>query len=208
VEDMEEKLLKTQSNYLTADYLQALYSSLEMPKNKISSLVKKGELLSVRRGLYLHGSVYGRQYSKAVLSGMIYGPSAISFEYALSHHGLIPERVELVTCICFKRDKSFDTSVGSFHYKYISKDLYPEGLEFHKTELGNYFMSSPEKALCDMAYFQKISCVDSAKVYLFESLRVDPDEVKKLNIEKLLLLEKLYKRKSVGFVVDAIRSEV
>jgi predicted transcriptional regulator of viral defense system len=205
---MEEKLLKTQSNYLTADYLQALYSSLEMPKNKIASLVKKGELVPVRRGLYLHGKPYGRQYSKAVLSGMIYGPSAISFEYALSKHGLIPERVEVVTCLCFKRDKSFETSVGSFHYKYISKDLYPAGLEFYQTELGNYFMASAEKAFCDMAYFQKITSIDSARVYLFESLRVDRDEVQKLNLEKLLLLEKFYKRKSVGFVVDAIRSEI
>lgn len=205
---MEEKLLKTQSNYLTADYLQALYSSLEMPKNKIASLVKKGELLPVRRGLYLHGKSYGRQYSKAVLSGMIYGPSAISFEYALSHYGLIPERVEVVSCLCFKRDKSFETSVGRFQYKYISKELYPEGLEFYQTELGNYFMASAEKALCDMAYFQTITSVETAKIYLFESLRVDRNEVKKLNVEKLLLLEKCYKRKSVVYVVDAIRSEV
>ncbi len=74
---MEEKLLKTQCDYLTADYLHSLYSALEMPKNKIASLVKKGELLPVRRGLYLHGRPYERQYSKAVLSGIIYGPSAI-----------------------------------------------------------------------------------------------------------------------------------
>ncbi len=98
--------------------------------------------------------------------------------------------------------------MGNFHYKYISKGLYPEGVEFYQTELGNYFMATAEKAICDMAYFQKIISVESARSYLFESLRVDRDEIKKLNLEKLLLLEKLYKRKNVGFMVDAIRSEI
>ena len=205
---MEEKLLKTQSPYLTSDYLQALYGDLQMPKNKIAGLVKKGDLIPVRRGLYLHGKNYERLYSKVVLSGMIYGPSAISFEYALSHYGLIPERVEVITCLCFKRDKKFETPVGNFHYKYISKDLYPEGLEFFQTELGNYFMASAEKALCDMAYFQTITSVKSAEVYLFESMRVDRDEIKKLSLEKLLLLERCYQRKSVGLVVDALRGEM
>ena len=59
-----------------------------------------------------------------------------------------------------------------------------------------------------MAYFQKMTSLDSARIYLFESLRVDIDEVKKLNLEKLLLLEKFYKRKSVKFIVEAIRSEI
>ena len=33
-----------------------------------------------------------------LLAGSIYGPSYISFEYALSRYGLIPEAVYAVTC--------------------------------------------------------------------------------------------------------------
>ena len=204
---MEEKLLKAESSYLTTEYVRALYSSLKMPKNKITNLVKNGDLVKVRRGLYSHGKNYDRPYSKSVLSGMIYGPYAISFEYALSQHGLIPERVETVTSICFKRDKRFETEVGTFQYKYISKELYPLGINYYQTELGNYFMASAEKALCDMVYFQKISSVESARIYLLESLRIDKEQLQKLNLEMLLLLEKSYQRQSVQFIVDAIRSE-
>ncbi|WP_372656269.1 type IV toxin-antitoxin system AbiEi family antitoxin domain-containing protein [Halobacteriovorax sp.] len=203
---MEEKLQRSQSNYLTTEYLQSLYSDLKMPRNKIASLVKKGELIPIRRGIYLHGAAYQRQYSKSVLAGLIYGPSAVSFEYALSYHGLIPERVETVTCICFKRNKEFETLVGNFSYRYIPKDLYPEGLEYHQTSLGNYFMASPEKALCDIVYFKKITSIDEALSYLLESLRIDRDELKNLSLEKLLLLERFYKRKSVVLIVDAVRS--
>lgn len=203
---MEEKLLKSQSEYLTTEYLQSLYSDLRMPRNKISNLVKKGELKPIRRGLYLHGDIYEREYSKHVLAGMIYGPSAVSFEYALSCHELIPERVETITCISLKKDNEFETLVGNFSYKYISKDLYPEGLEYFQTSLGNYFMASPEKALCDMAYFEKINTTEDALSYLFEFLRIDREGLKKLSLERLLLLEKKYKRKSVVLIVDAVRS--
>ena len=42
-----------------------------------------------------------------LLANLIFGPSYISLESALSLHGLIPERVETVTSVTFKKNKMF-----------------------------------------------------------------------------------------------------
>lgn len=204
---MNEILLNSESSYLTTMYLMDMFKEMASPSMKIAELVKKGDLIPIKRGLYIHGAKYKKDYSKLVLSGLIYGPSAVSFEYALSHHGLIPERVETISCLCFKRNKSFDTPVGKFSYKYIAEEIYPIGIEFEQTKLGNFFIASPEKAICDMAYFDKISSVKEAKSYLFESLRIDRSEIANLNFENLLIIERSYKRKSVSLIVDAIGEE-
>lgn len=201
---MNEKLINSESPYLTTMYLLDMFQEMASPKMKVAKLVKNNDLIPIKRGFYLHGQKYKKPYSKLVLSTMIYGPSAISFEYALSFHGLIPERVETLTCICFKRNKSFDTPVGTFTYKYIARELFPIGLEYHQTELGNFFMASPEKAICDMAYFEKFTTLKEAETYLFVSLRIDRNVIKDLNFEKILLLERTYKRKSVSLIVDVI----
>lgn len=185
-----------------------LFGNMASPKMKISDLVSKGELIPIKRGIYLHGKVYKRHYSKLVLAGMIYGPSAISFEYALSYHGLIPERVELIQSICFKRDKIFETPIGNFKYKYISEKLYSLGISYHQTELGNFFMATPEKAICDMAYFEKFVHFSEVEKYLFDSLRIDKSELAKMDLELLNELESTYKRKSVQMIVRAIKEQV
>jgi hypothetical protein len=201
---MEKKLLYSQATYLTSSYLVSLFDSHKAPKQKINDLIHKGELLRVKQGLYLLGPDYQRSYSKEVLAGMIYGPSAISLEYALSFHNLIPERVEAVTSICFKRDKSFKTAVGDFTYRYISDKRYSIGIEHHQTPLGNFLMASPEKALCDLVLFQKLESETEALTYCLENLRIDPTGLMKLNTKKLIELSSVYRKKSVQNLIDAI----
>ena len=82
------------------------------------------------------------------------GPRRFLFEYALSYHGMIPERVETMTCICFKRDKIL-YACGAFHYKYLAKELYPVGLKFHQTDLGNFLWRARKKR-CVICLFSKI----------------------------------------------------
>ena len=56
------------------------------PAMKINGMLKTGELTRVVRGLYEtdpHTPGY-------LLAAAIYGPSYLSFEYALAYHGLIP----------------------------------------------------------------------------------------------------------------------
>ena len=80
---MEKKLFEAALPYLTTSYLLTLYSDYSSPRDKIKNLVKKGDLVHLKQGLYIIGEKYGRAYSKEVVSAMLYGPSAISLEYAL-----------------------------------------------------------------------------------------------------------------------------
>ena len=58
------------------------------PKAKIGRMVEKGELFPLIRGLYEDDPKTPAIY----LAGSIYGPSYISFEFALSFYGLISKK--------------------------------------------------------------------------------------------------------------------
>ena len=48
--------------------------------------------MRIRKGLYAFGEPLRRApISRELLANLIYGPSYISLDYALSYHGLIPE---------------------------------------------------------------------------------------------------------------------
>ena len=62
--------------------------------NQLKRVLAKGELLHIRRGVYQLAKRYQRKpLNPFELAQKIYGPSYISFESALSYHGLIPEAV-------------------------------------------------------------------------------------------------------------------
>jgi hypothetical protein len=201
---MDKILNQTKIPYLTTPYLLSLFAKQKYPKDKIKNLLAKGDLIHLKQGLYLLGEEYQRPYSKEVLAGMIYGPSAISLEYALGYHGLIPERVETVTSICFKRNKEFSTPIGAFTYRYFGADLYPLGIDYVQAETGNFFIASSEKALCDMAYNASITSEAEALDYVLGSLRVEEEEVRKLRAPLLMELGKTYNRRSSSHLVDAL----
>ena len=127
------------------------------PRVKINDLLKKGDIIRIKKGLYIFGPELAREpYSKEVLANLIYGPSYISLEYALSFYGLIPERVETVTSITSKRKKLFDTPTGIFSYKYINPSMYSYGITLHKLdERHSILIACREKAVSDMLYFSK-----------------------------------------------------
>ena len=82
------------------------------PKSKLARMAERGECFPITRGLY----ETDRNAPAYLLAGSIYGPSYISFEYALSRYGLIPEAVYAVTCATFekKKKKKYETPFGTF----------------------------------------------------------------------------------------------
>src|SRR5580698_4123620 len=63
----------------------------------VNKAIKKGELIKIRRGLYLLADKYRhKKLSKFFLASRIVPHSYISLESALSYYGWIPERVTAV----------------------------------------------------------------------------------------------------------------
>lgn len=176
------------------------------PAKKIHDLMKAGVLIGVKKGLYAVGPDYAREsICKETLANLIYGPSCISLEYALSFHGLIPERAETVTSVTSKRDKRFETPLGVFTYRYLSKKKYREGVSLIWVDPKHpVLMASPEKALCDYIALNRIAHLETdldARQFLFDDLRMDPENLKKLDIVGLHRINRIYKNQGVDVIL-------
>ena len=165
------------------------------PRVKINDLLKKGTIIRVKKGLYVFGPELAREpYLKETLANLIYGPSYISLEYALSFYGLIPERVEMVTSVTNKRNKLFNTPVGIFSYRYINPSIYSYGITLHKVDQHHSILiAEKEKAFSDMLYFSdKMKDESQMERYLFENLRMEREEIASFNLKRVKKLAGLY----------------
>jgi len=166
------------------------------PANKIMRMVHAGELIPLNKGIY----ETDRTASPICLAASIYGPSYVSFEYALSHYGLIPERVVTITCATFKkrRRKTFENAFGMFTYQDVPSRVFPLELRI-KTENENaYRIASPEKALCDELYkAQPVNSIKQLQVLLYEDLRIESLDFANLDHDILKEMAPLYRKKNL-----------
>lgn len=161
------------------------------PKSKLQRMVKHGECFPIARGLYETDP----NTPAYLLAGSIYGPSYISFAFALSYYALIPETVHVVTSATFekKKKKKYQTSFGIFSYRDVPSEAFPLGLRV--VQEGNYYyrIAEPEKALCDQLY--TISPVPNQKELLrllTEDLRIETSSIKNLDKEKIASYSNAY----------------
>ena len=102
---------------LTSDIAKSEYVNYSNKDTKLSREIRNQKLFKIINGLYeTNPNTPGY-----LLASSIYGPSYISFEYALSYYGLIPERVTTITCATFdkKKKKAYNTHFGIFTYRDI-----------------------------------------------------------------------------------------
>lgn len=129
----------------TADSRQAI----------IKRAVRKGYLIPIRRDLYLIKNTKRIPLNSFEIASIIYGPSYVSFESALSYHGWIPEAVRTITCASVKRAKEFETPIGIFSYEHIPTKAFSFGVEQHQQGALTLFIASPIKALADIVYARR-----------------------------------------------------
>lgn len=168
--------------------LATLLGDYKYPKDKVSKMESNGELIRLKKGLYVIApNVHHSTISKELIANHLYGPSYISFESALSFYQLIPERVYTIRSLTLKRARKFSTPIGDFDYVSAQKDYYGIGIrqEIVKDRYA-YLIASPEKALCDMIYATpglRLQSVKAMQVYLEEDLRIDLAAIETFNIE-------------------------
>ena len=186
------------------DY-QALMAHMRQhshPRRKIQDLQKKGQLIRLKKGFYvLSKEMIGRQYSPQIVANLLYGPSYLSLEFALSAYGLIPERVELITSVSTQKNKFFKTPIGNFSYQHLATSVYPLGITLKKTlDDRSYLIASPEKALMDLFSLRFSNSTAPTKTdleqALVEDLRINLSEVKQIFRRQILQdMQPHYKRR-------------
>lgn len=189
--------------------LASALSDYQAKDQKVNELLRAGDILRVKKGLYVFGkSAQQSPVCKESLANLIYGPSCISLEYALSFHGLIPERVESVTSVTPKRNKEFDTPLGRFEYRYLAPSKYPHGIEqvwLDKTH--PILIASPEKALCDYVLLKatkSITTQKSAREFLLSDLRIDKDGQSRLDLRQMLQLNMHYQSQAIARIIEVL----
>lgn len=174
------------------DALAQQFAAYTDVKGKIRREVQGGRLVQVARGLYETDARTDGKY----LAGAIYGPSYLSFDYALSVHALIPEAVYTYTSATFRKGKTkrYENAFGTFLYRDVPAAVYPLGVEI-KVERGySYQIASPEKALCDKLYsLSPVYSVRALKELLFDDLRIDEAAFFALQKDDISQLAPLYR---------------
>lgn len=162
--------------------LRAFLSNLKYPKNRISLMEKNGELIRLKRDLYVYNNP---SISKELSANHLYGISYISLETALAFYGMIPERVYAIRSVTTKRAKTFTTPVGIFEYRTVDPEYFSIGIK--QEIIDNQFaflIATPTKAICDMVVltpYLRLQSARAMKEYLFDDLRIDFESIGSLN---------------------------
>ena len=180
--------------------LMSALSTYANPRAKVTSLLRQGVIVRVKKGLYIYGDDYRkRPFSRELLANLIYGPSYISLDYALSYHGLIPERVTVVTSVTPKRGKHFMTPVGEFVYRRAPSTSFSLGMDRVVQKNFSFLIATPERALADKLRDDRgcsIRTQSEIASYLFENIRLNRSLFLKMDVEFLgKLAEELASRK-------------
>ena len=193
-------------DWLDYQQLMALLGQYSKPRDRISALLADGSLIRVRKGLYVFGERYRRSpISREVLANLIYGPSYVSLDFALSRYALIPERVEDVTSVTTGEKRVFTTPFGVFSYLPLSVGRYAKGIRWAGEGDIRYLMASPEKALVDKLWTDKRFKPAGSRdfeAYLLDDLRLDEDLLRALDRDQLARLSEAFGSRKVRMLVN------
>ncbi len=181
-----EILLNWSKPYISGiDLHYILDKSADSRQAIIKRAIGKGYLIPLRRDLYLIKNAKRALINTFEIATIIYGPSYVSFESALSYHGWIPEAVRTTTCASVKRAKEFETPIGIFSYEHIPIKAFSFGVEQHQQDALTLFIASPVKALADIVYARKRTWNSISD--LSEDLRIEIESFQ--NSDKKVLIE-------------------
>lgn len=194
------------------DY-QALLAALDgyaRPRDRITELIRKGDIVRVKKGIYVPGAKRRRRpFSREVLANLIYGPSYISLEYALAFYGLIPEGANAVTSVTTGRSRRFETPVGLFTYGAVPVGAFASGVDRLESGDGRSFLIAlPEKAVADKIRLDHGTGIENRRElreYLVDSLRIDPAELAAMKAERFEEYAGLYGSRKIALLASMLR---
>lgn len=180
------------------------------PNDKINEWVKNGELISIRRGLFIPGIKSNLTSPEPFLiANHLRGPSYISLDSALAYWGLIPERVFETTSATIKTSKLYDTTIGKFSYQFLPSPYYSFGMVSQQiAPKQNVLIASREKAICDKIILTSgitLRSIRQTKDLLLDDLRMDENILQELDTAKIRSwLENAPKQSSLEILIKTL----
>lgn len=162
---------------------RGLYPAAVLP-NRLSRLVRGGDILRLRQGVYALPS-----YDPLEFACKIQVPSYISMETVLRMHGVIFQYDNSITLASYQPKHIFNPSGEVFLFRKLSTSILIN--RRGKIANPNYTIATVERAFLDLCY------VDKWRTYE----NIDP-----LNVEKVLDLLPIYNNKALTERVSTILS--
>lgn len=189
------------------DAIPILATQYKAPLKALHALERQGALWRLKRGTY----AFAEGFDPLAAASVLYGPSYVSFETALSYYGMIPERVEAIISVVDGRPAQFSTTHGEFVYHSQSRPLFARGMGLEiKAGQQPVLIAIREKALLDTLALAKLPALQSTPEaileYVIDGLRIDQDVLLKLSRKNLHLLAPLYRNHAPRKLDEAILS--
>ena len=170
---------------VTTSIIESFYPDLKSAEKKVVWLEKNGYIIRLKRGLYVVNPEYtGKRLSNELIANHLYAPSYVSMSTALRYYGLIPEAVYVNQSMTVKHSRSFQTPIGNYDYKCISRGAFAVGVRTEHVADYSFLIASPEKALCDLiANSSKVNLryMKDVENYLENDIRMDMEEFMKFD---------------------------
>lgn len=177
---------------------------------QVNRALKVGELLKVRRGLYVLAEVFRKQpLHPFVLAQQLSPGSYVSVEAALSFHGWIPEAVQAVTSMTHGgKSVQFTHEVfGRFEFRRmtVNPGYFLQAVSRHELQHQAALIAEPMRALMDLVYLRKQPW--RGLDYLVEGLRIDEQAIKGVSSLNITMLLDVYKgKREQTFIEELLRS--
>lgn len=122
------------------------------PTERLHGMLDRGEVVQLRNGLYETDP----ETPPYLIARHLCEPSYISFDYALSWHGITRVKTRTVTCATHGHRTEFvETPLGLFTYTNMPEESYDCGIERHRQDGEEFLMANAEKAVCDKLYLAR-----------------------------------------------------
>lgn len=173
---------------------ESLLSAKYLAPNKaLEAMEKKGLVTRLKRGLYCVGT----DLDPLSIAAFLHGASYLSFETALSHYGLIPERTEGILSVVDGRAAVVNSPIGRFEYLSQSRGLFALGMDLDTSSEIPLPIATKEKAVLDSLARAKLIAKKCSPEdiyrYVNDGLRIDESELMKLSLSRMRKLAPLYR---------------
>ena len=176
----------------------------------VNRALKAGELLKVRRGLYVLAQTYRKPpIHPFALAQQLMPGSYISAESALSYHGWIPEAVRSVLSITVKgKSVSYDNDrLGKYDFQRmtVKPGYFLQAVTRVELQQQVALIADPMRALLDLVYLRKLPW--QSLDYLLDGLRIEEQAIKAVPSSSITKLLDVYKgKREKVFITELLKS--
>lgn len=173
----------------------------------IKRWLKSGELISLKKGLYVTADYLKSQKNISsyaeFIANKLREPSYLSLEYALQKYGILSDAVYGFTSVTLKSARLYKNHLGVFIYRNLKEELF-DGYEIRQVDGCNIKMAGKAKALFDYFYYKlfRISDVDGA---LVQSFRLNYAELSRADLNEFARYCYLAANKKMLKLADIVR---